>query len=208
MSQRLPSAPNLDHLKKQAKDVLRIARHGRPHWRLADAQQALARGYGFATWRDLKLHVESIRVHARAAPSDRTAAKSGTSNGSGHLILGTWTTARASTDSPTRTDVPSIVVEFVLVNDAFVLTQIGPDGTGRDVAMKMAIHVDGDEHPVPFGDDVTLRATWVDVHTLETIVRRGDQMAWRATYEVSADGRSLAVASSEQLVRFERVQAE
>ena len=29
MSQRLPAAPNLDLLKKQAKGVLRLSRHGR-----------------------------------------------------------------------------------------------------------------------------------------------------------------------------------
>jgi len=60
MSRRLPSIPNLDHLKKRAKDVLRVARRQRSQWRLSDAQQALARGYGFATWTALKLHVESI----------------------------------------------------------------------------------------------------------------------------------------------------
>ena len=38
MSQRLPTAPNLDLLKKQAKDVLRLSRHGRATWKLADAQ--------------------------------------------------------------------------------------------------------------------------------------------------------------------------
>ena len=61
MSQRLPSRPNLNHLKKQAKDVLRVSRLRNRVWRLADAQNALARGYGFRSWPDLKLHVESAR---------------------------------------------------------------------------------------------------------------------------------------------------
>jgi hypothetical protein len=61
MSQHLPFRPNLDHLKKQAKDVLRVAQYRRPRWRLADALDAVARGYGFASWPTLKLHVESAR---------------------------------------------------------------------------------------------------------------------------------------------------
>jgi len=89
-----------------------------------------------------------------------------------------------------------------------VLTQIGPDAAGCDVAMKLAIVVDGIDRPVPFGDDVTLRAQWIDGHTLETIVRRGDQMMWRATYQVSSDGQSLVISSAERVVRFERVQIE
>src|SRR5262245_62145772 len=68
MSQRLPALPNLDHLKKQAKDALRVSRHRFSRWRLADAQQAIARGYGFRSWPDLKLHVESVRQRQRGVP--------------------------------------------------------------------------------------------------------------------------------------------
>ena len=53
--------PNLGHLKKQAKDVLRVSRHRSLPWRLADAQHALAHGYGFPSWLALKRYVESVR---------------------------------------------------------------------------------------------------------------------------------------------------
>jgi ankyrin repeat protein len=88
----LPSRPNLDHLKKQAKDLLRACRAGDPaafarlrlslpaargrddaalakhDWRLHDAQSCLAREYGFPSWDALRTYVE----HGRADdPSHR-----------------------------------------------------------------------------------------------------------------------------------------
>jgi ankyrin repeat protein len=56
MSRELPENPNLEYLKKQAKQLLRTMRGGK----LADAQHAVANDYGFPTWAMLKLHVESL----------------------------------------------------------------------------------------------------------------------------------------------------
>ncbi len=55
MTRQLPQNPNLGYLKKQAKELLRATRQGK----LADAQHALARDYGFASWAKLKSHVEA-----------------------------------------------------------------------------------------------------------------------------------------------------
>jgi hypothetical protein len=54
----LPQNPNLEHLRKQAKELLRSQQHGK----LADAQHALAKEYGFTSWPRLKAHVESSRL--------------------------------------------------------------------------------------------------------------------------------------------------
>jgi ankyrin repeat protein len=56
MSRDLPEKPNLEYLKKQAKELLRANGQGR----LADAQHTLAKEYGFATWAKLKSHVEGL----------------------------------------------------------------------------------------------------------------------------------------------------
>lgn len=80
---RLPDRSNLDHLKKQAKDLLRSYRSGDPQalaqfrqslpaaagrsdseiaalkLRLHDAQSCVARSYGFASWADLRAYVEA-----------------------------------------------------------------------------------------------------------------------------------------------------
>jgi hypothetical protein len=85
---RLPPKANLDHLKKQAKDLLRLYRNGDAtalarfaqhlpaavrhtpdeiaalELRLHDAQSCVAREYGFASWADLALYVEtSVLAH-------------------------------------------------------------------------------------------------------------------------------------------------
>jgi ankyrin repeat protein len=73
MSNReLPARPNLEHLKNQARDLLReclasdaaararfeSAKVTTPTPRLADALHVIAREYGFETWPALKLHIE------------------------------------------------------------------------------------------------------------------------------------------------------
>ena len=68
MSPSLPDRPNLDHLKKQAKDRLRALQATSPDAQLADAQHALARDYGFASWPKLKAHVEALEQSAPAPP--------------------------------------------------------------------------------------------------------------------------------------------
>ena len=75
MNSSLPQAPSLEHLRKQAKDLLRAYRTGdaavverikavHPHpaasMRLADAQLVIAREYGYASWPRLKAYVERV----------------------------------------------------------------------------------------------------------------------------------------------------
>jgi ankyrin repeat protein len=55
-SQSLPERPNLQHLKNQAKDLLRAGSAAS----VADAQFQIARSYGFASWPKLKAHVELL----------------------------------------------------------------------------------------------------------------------------------------------------
>src|SRR5260221_13439435 len=78
MSRELPAKANLEHLKEQAKDLLRKIREGDAvaiervrsnvsfsapaSVKLADAQHVIAREYGFASWPKLKEHVESLAL--------------------------------------------------------------------------------------------------------------------------------------------------
>jgi hypothetical protein len=88
---RLPDRPDLDHLKKQAKDLLARFRQGEPEalsrfrdvlpaargkddaaisalgLRLHDAQSCIAREYGFASWADLKSFVEMRQARSADA---------------------------------------------------------------------------------------------------------------------------------------------
>jgi ankyrin repeat protein len=75
MSRQLPENPNLEYLKKQAKELLRSMRQGK----LADVQHTLANEYGFATWAKLKSHVETLGLSPaeglKAAVRDCDAAR-------------------------------------------------------------------------------------------------------------------------------------
>jgi hypothetical protein len=81
--ERSPDRLNLDHLKKQAKDLIRLYRQHDPeafsrfrrglplaagrsddevvslNLRLHDAQSCIARDYGFVSWQDLRRYVEA-----------------------------------------------------------------------------------------------------------------------------------------------------
>src|SRR5689334_19954444 len=92
MSKSLPPRPNLEQLRKQAKELLKALRTGDPEARdlfqqlhseasrhsasqfsevtLSEAQHVLARDYGFATWAELKEQVESL-ANAAANPVDQ-----------------------------------------------------------------------------------------------------------------------------------------
>lgn len=76
MSRHLPARPSLEHLRKQAKRLLREARRLEPGAverlktlaplppgataTLVDAQHVIAREHGFASWPKLKRHVEAL----------------------------------------------------------------------------------------------------------------------------------------------------
>jgi len=60
--QKLPARPNLEHLRGQAKSLLSKLKKTDPAARLADAQRAVARRSGFASWPALTRHVEHLRA--------------------------------------------------------------------------------------------------------------------------------------------------
>ncbi len=60
LSRPLPGRANLIHLRNEAKQRLKDMRRTDPGAKLADAQQATARRYGFASWRKLKAYVDAL----------------------------------------------------------------------------------------------------------------------------------------------------
>src|SRR5499427_3738856 len=69
----LPDRPNLEYLKKLAKDRLHNLQRANPSAQLADAQLAVAREHGFASWRKLRAHLDSLAA-PRLAPTDAAPA--------------------------------------------------------------------------------------------------------------------------------------
>jgi ankyrin repeat protein len=68
----LPDEPSLEWLRKQAKRRLEELRLADPAALLADAQFALARQYGFSSWRALKAHVDSLTTDGRLIEAARS----------------------------------------------------------------------------------------------------------------------------------------
>src|SRR5262245_10770121 len=66
MSSDLPSRPNLEFLKKQAKERLRELQRQDQSAKLADAQHQIAREHGFLNWSQLK---EAVTSRAAAPPA-------------------------------------------------------------------------------------------------------------------------------------------
>lgn len=58
----LPESASLDHLRRQAKDLLAVLRRSRPSATLADAQASVAREYGYESWAQLKAAAEQQRA--------------------------------------------------------------------------------------------------------------------------------------------------
>jgi ankyrin repeat protein len=100
MTRRLPEHPSLEHLKKQAKVLLDelhsgnlvsheryralLSRAAPAEPQLADAQLALARDYGFASWAKLKAHVAAIGADP---PAELVAAIHANDAGLVHDVL-------------------------------------------------------------------------------------------------------------------------
>jgi len=108
MSAQLPARPNLDHLKKLAKSLLRAAQAGRPSalhrfaalpafagrplesgesLALHDAQSVIAREHGFASWNALRDEVEARTMSFRAAVDEFVRCATGGASGRAVRIL-------------------------------------------------------------------------------------------------------------------------
>jgi ankyrin repeat protein len=88
MADALPARANLDWLRKTAKQHLRTMRLQRREAKLAEAQFAIARQYGFSSWRSLKAHVDRLGQSDPAAsslPTDETVASFLRAVGDGRL---------------------------------------------------------------------------------------------------------------------------
>lgn len=71
---RLPARPSLEQLRKRAKERLAALRASDPSATLADAQLAIARELGFASWPKLVHHVQTVRTSGHLPRFERLAA--------------------------------------------------------------------------------------------------------------------------------------
>lgn len=169
MSRHLPARPNLDHLRKQAKELLLTLRQRTPSSKLADAQYALAREYGFADWPSLKAHVAG---QARHSP-----------------LVGTWSERSALQDDSAARE-----LRVHVVDDSVTITEIAVGASSREEQGVTIMLADGRERPSEYG--YALAARWRGAYALDVVVAKAGQQVSRVTYEVSRDGGTLTVAAN------------
>ena len=183
MSRNLPDRPNLEFLKKEAKALLDSLQQTDAGARLADAQHALARGYGFASWPKLKAHLESV-----AAPADP--------------FTGRWVADVAQSERHPANEFQRAVISFAVNGNTVDIDDEFVDESGTVIRNHNTIVADGIGHATPNGFVVT--ATWRGRHELDTVVTRNGELEGRARYAVSADGRRLTISAGEQVIVLDR----
>jgi len=192
MSRDLPRHPNLDHFKKQAKELLRKLQHQNPDAILADAQHQLAREYGFASWPKLKAYVDSAAT-SRAAPNP---------------FVGNWTADLSRSKLHPLNHLQAASLGFDVVGNAVTLDYEMVDASGRVDRARNTFVADGQERPSAHREGYMMRATWLGPRSLEAVVSRAGEFEGRVEYVVSLDGHSLTLSASwrgvEQIGGFDR----
>jgi hypothetical protein len=188
----LPANPNLEHLKSQAKELLARLQQEDPTAQLADAQHALARGYGFASWPKMKAHIEAL------APSSRAALDS--------PLSGVWVVNVSRSKQSPANPFQSARIEVVVTADAVTFDQLVVEASGKTQQGKQTLRVDGNAHPIG-ASGYAIRARWLGANVLETLATKDGQPAGAGRYEVSDDGATMIVTDEarDQRLVLERV---
>jgi hypothetical protein len=172
MSRNLPARPNLEYLKNEAKDRLDDLRGTDPNAQLSDAQFALAREYGFASWPKLKEHVESLAATLQ------------------NPLAGGWVADLARSKRHPSNQFRSARIHFAVRGSTVEIVDEYIDESAKTLRGRNTIEADGVERAG--GSGYAIQASLVD-RGLETVAKKDGQVIGRATYSVSADGRTLTV---------------
>jgi hypothetical protein len=183
MSRTLPDRPNLEHLKRQAKDAREELRRRDPGAKLADAQRAIAAAYGFASWAALKTHVLAVTIEAEPA------APVGVSP-----LAGGWV-VDLTRSRLTAHDLRSARLHFDIDGDAVTIRHLVLDAAGRQDHGTYILRVDGERRSTSAPGSYDLTAQWDGSRALETLASAAGVVVGRARYEVDADGATLTVRS-------------
>jgi hypothetical protein len=190
MSRQLPPRPHLEYLRNEAKELLEVLQRQDSSAQLADAQHALAREYGFASWPALKASVE-----------DRLAAFAQ----GARLFVGAWKADLARSQRHPANQFQSATIMFEVDGQDVCMSDVFVDETGREEQHVNTIRADGRERAAEPRRGYSVRASWRDPLTLEAVGVKDGQVIGGATYAVSSDGETLTVVADQQLIVLQRV---
>jgi hypothetical protein len=187
MSRNLPDRPNLEYLKKEAKALLVTMQQTDAAAQLADAQHALAREYGFASWPKLKAHVDSMVAV--------------------HPLAGRWVADVAQSKRHPANRFQRATIDFAVNGNTVDIDDEFVDEAGAVIRNHNTIVADGLAHETPNGFVVT--ATWRGHRALDTVATKNGEVEGRASYAVSTDGRTLTISANEgkQVIVLDRAAA-
>ena len=185
MSRTLPVRPNLEHLKKQAKALLRELQATQPDAQLADAQHQLAREYGFSSWPALHAKVEALSHHSRI-----------------HPLAGTWSWRGEGAIEPSE-PYRQITLRVDVDDDVVTIRDVMVDASGQELRNENVLRADGQEYAQPHGYAVAAR--WVGTRALEAVGTKDGRIEGRVTYQVSDDGGTLMLLANDRTLRLTRV---
>jgi hypothetical protein len=199
MSRNLPDRPNLEFLKKEAKALLDSWQRADPAAQLADAQHALAREYGFASWPKLKAHVDAVTARVLAP---------GSAEGEGeHPLAGRWIADVGQSKRHPANQFRRAIINFAVNGHTVEIDDEYLDEAGAVNRNHNTIVADGTAHPTPNGFVVT--ATWQGRHALDFVATKNGEVVGRGQYAVSPDRRRLTISSNEgdQVIVLDRAAA-
>ena len=191
MSRNLPPHPDLEHLRKQAKELLHELKQENPALQLADAQHALAREYGFASWPKLKAYVESLLRDAASVEKENP-------------FVGTWAANLSKSKRHPGNPFQNATLQFTVVGDTLTIIDVVVDETGREIQSKNTILVDGQEHTTENG--YVFMARWRGSNVLETEAKKDGMQAGWGKYEISDDGKVMTISGDEQVIVLDRTE--
>jgi hypothetical protein len=190
MSRELPRQPNLEYLRKEAKELLAEMQQRNPAAPLADAQHALARDYGFASWPQLKTHVELV-----LRPAAMMAAAYSP-------LAGTWVANIARSMRHPDNAFVRATLQLEVDGNTITITDVVVDAGGEEVRTTNTIHADGREYAASHG--YALRSEWRGARAIEWEATKNGQPEGRGSYEVSPDGKTLTLTASDHVFVFDR----
>jgi hypothetical protein len=177
MHRALPDRPSLEYLRKEAKELLRTLQQQRPVAKLAEAQHALARQYGFPSWIRLKTHVEG------PAPAASPFA-------------GIWKANPAKSKPHPTHQFRSATLQFSVRGNVMTIAHSLVGESGEEECHRTALHVDGCEHVSDDRPGFSVVASWLASNIVQVIARKDGEVVGMGTYEVSADGRELSITDT------------
>jgi hypothetical protein len=192
MSRQLPPRPNIEHLRKQAKELLQDLQRHDSSAQLADAQHALAREYGCASWPALKVNVED-----RRAAFDQGA----------RLFSGEWTADILRSQRHPANQFQRATIVFAVDGEDVHMSDVVVDEAGREERHVNIIRADGRERAAEPRRGYSVRASWRDPYTLEALGLKDGQPIGGATYVVSPDGQTLTISADQQMIVLDRVES-